>query len=201
MSTALVSFASRSLSIVGTLITIPLVLNHLGPERYGLWMTLSVIFIYLKLADGGVTIGLIALVSRADGVGDQDRIRALFSSAFAVTLCVGVALICLAALVTFVDWEWLLKLSDPTLQAEAKASAVIIFLSIAFGYPAGVVRQGRLGLQQGAAANAWDLAATVITFCGQITVIGLNFGLVALVLVTAPGISLPPCRAAVKLMV
>lgn len=185
LRTALVSFAGRGLSIVGTLVTIPLVLNHLGPERYGLWMTLSVIFIYLKLADGGVTIGLVALVSRADGAGDLGRIRALFSSAFAVTVVVGAALVGVAVLMPLVDWRWLLHLSDSKLQVEAAAATAVIILSIAFGYPAGVARQGRLGLQQGAAANAWDLAGTVITFGGQIAVIHLKFDLVALAFVTA----------------
>ena len=38
LTTAAVSLASRGISIAGTLITVPLVINHLGPERYGLWI-------------------------------------------------------------------------------------------------------------------------------------------------------------------
>mgnify|MGYP003382305607 CR=1 FL=1 len=180
-----VSLVGRVISIGGTLITIPLVLNHLGPERYGLWMTLSVIFVFLRLADGGVTIGLIALVSRADGVGDFARIRALFASAFAITIAVAALLAALAVLVRFVDWHWLLKISDPALQADAAAATVIIILSMALGFPSGVVRQGRTGLQQGAEANLWDLAGSLITFVGQVAVVYLKLGLIALAAVTA----------------
>ena len=181
----MIAFLSRALSILGTLVTIPLVLNYLGPERYGLWITLTTIFIFLKLADGGVTIGLIALVSRADGTGDLVRIRALCSSAFAVTIGVAAILSGLALLVRFVDWLWLLKLADPALQAEATAATVVIFISMALAYPAGVVRQARTGLQQGAAANAWDLAGSVLTFTAQLAAIYLKLGLVVLVAVTA----------------
>ncbi len=183
--TALVSLLGRGISIAGTLVTIPLVLNHLGPERYGLWMTLSVIFIYLRLADGGVTVGLISLVSLADGAGDKQRIRQLFSSAFAVTGGVALLLLVLAFQVQFVDWRWLLNLSTPELQAEAAACTMIIIISMAVGYPAAVVRQGRLGLQQGTAANLWDIGAAVITFAGQVAVVFLGLGLIPLAAVTA----------------
>lgn len=183
--TGLVSLASRSLSIFGTLITVPLVLNHFGPERYGVWMTLSVIFIYLKLADGGATIGLIALVSRADGAGDKRRIAALFDSAFALTLAVGLVLTGVAFAMPALDWAGLLKLGDPALARDAGLAAALIVLAMGFGYPSGFTRQGRLGLQQGAAANAWDLAATAATFAGQLAVVYLKFGIVMLAAVTA----------------
>ena len=183
--TSLVAVLGRGLSIIGTLVTIPLVLNHLGVERYGLWTTLTVIFVYLRLADGGVTVGLITLVSYADGAGDQHRIKQLFSSAFVVTAWVTLLLLVVALLVGFVDWGRVLNLSDPKLKSEAAASAVIIILAIAMGYPASVVRQGRLGLQQGAAANTWDIAATLITFAGQLSIIFFGFGIVALAAVTA----------------
>jgi O-antigen/teichoic acid export membrane protein len=180
-----VSLGGRVLSAVGTIVTIPLVLNHLGPERYGLWVTLSVIFVYLRLADGGATIGLISLVALADGAHDQSRVRALFSSAFAVTAIVAVGLTGLACATPLLDWQRLLKFSTPQLVTEATAACAIIVLSLAVGYPAGVVRQGRLGLQQGAAANAWDLAGTVLMFAGQLVVVYFKLGLVALAAVTA----------------
>lgn len=185
MRTGFVALASRSLSILGTLITIPLVLHHLGPERYGVWMTISVIFVYLKLADGGATIGLIALVSQADGIGDTKRIRALFSSALALTLVVTLVLIAISLLAPLLDWGNVLKLQDPSLAHEAGAAAALIMLAVGLGYPSGFTRQGRLGLQQGAAANTWDLAATSASFIGQLAVVYLNLGLVSLAAVTA----------------
>lgn len=183
--TGFVTLTSRSLSILGTLITVPLVLNHLGPERYGLWATLSVVFVYLKLADGGATIGLIALVSRADGTGDVNRIRALISTAFVLT-CILAVLSPLGAIIAHsIDWHRALNLTDPGMASEAAAATAVIIIATGLGLPASVARFARLGLQQGAAANSWDLAASVGTFCGQLTTIYLGCGIVALASVTA----------------
>lgn len=180
-----VSLLSKGVSIAGTLITIPLVLNQFGPEQYGLWTTLSVIFIYLRLADGGVTIGLIALVSQSDGSGDKKNIQALFSSAFLVTVIVAGVLLLTAAASLAVDWRWVLNLNDESLQHEARACTAVIIVALAIGYPAAVARQGRLGLQHGAAANGWDLAASLVGFGGQLFVVYADWGLIALAAVTA----------------
>jgi len=185
LRTGLVTLASRALSIIGTLVTVPLVINYLGPERYGLWATLSVVFVYLRLADGGATIGLIALVSRADGAGDVNRIRALISTAFLLTGTVAALSPVAAVFAHSIDWQWALNLSDPALAAEAATATTVIIIATGLGFPASVTRFGRLGLQQGAAANAWDLAASVATFCGQLTIIYLGLGIVALASLTA----------------
>ena len=183
--TALVAMLSRATSILGAFITIPMIVSYLGPDRYGLWMTLSSLVVWLALADGGVTIGLIALVSHAHGTDDSMRIRMLFSAAYAVTA--GTFAVLLFMTVTgprLVDWRWALGISDPSLQGEATSIMTIMLGFTALGFPAAVVRQGRAGLQQGAAANLWDLAATLLTIGGQFAAVGFQLGLVAVATVT-----------------
>ena len=185
LRTSIVSALGKVLSIAGTFVTIPLVVNYLGPERYGLWMTITTLFVFLQLADGGITIGLIPLASQAHGLDDKKRIRALFSTAIATTILVMVGLALTTLLIPLVDWKWLLNLTDPSLQKEAAAITVIIILSVAMGYPSGATRQLRNGLQQGAETNLWGLVATLLTFVGQLTAIYCKLGLVALVTATA----------------
>lgn len=183
--TASVSTIARGLSLLSTIILVPLLLNHLGTERFGLWMTLSVLFIYLKAADGGVTIGLIGLVATADGAQDSARVRTLVSSAFIVTVVVALVLLIGALSAALMDWSFVLNLSDPSIQTEAALVAAIFIAAIALGYPVGVAKQSRMGLQQGAAANLWDLGGAVVAFLGQLAVVFFGGGLVMLAMVFA----------------
>ena len=65
-----------------TFVTVPLTLNYLGDERYGMWMTMSSLVAMLGFADLGVGNGLVNAVSRAFGRNDRREAAECVSSAF-----------------------------------------------------------------------------------------------------------------------
>jgi O-antigen/teichoic acid export membrane protein len=202
LRTALASLLTRGFSILASLLTVPIVLHHLGTERYGIWMAAIALTTLFALADGGVTNGLIALVSRAYGAGDRTRIRVLIGSALAATLAfVSAFLVAVLIVVHFVNWTWAFNLSDPALGGQAAAVVLIICLSYALATPATVVSWARLGLLQGAAVNIWDFCGTVLAFVGLVTAAFLGYGLVTIAAIWAAGPALARSLGALMFLI
>jgi O-antigen/teichoic acid export membrane protein len=188
LRTAMALLLTRGFSIIASLVTVPIVLHHLGTERYGEWMAAIALTTLFAMADGGITNGLIALVANAYGAGDRARIRVLVGSALAATSAfVFVFLAAVLIAVRLVDWTWVFNLSDPAIGREAAVVVSIICLCYALGTPATVVRQARLGLLQGAAVNIWDFCGTVLAFTGLVAAVHIGYGLVAIAAVWVAG--------------
>jgi len=51
--------------LLAFLITVPLTVHYLGPERYGAWMSLSSLMAFLRFSDLGLGNGLVGAVSQA----------------------------------------------------------------------------------------------------------------------------------------
>lgn len=201
LRTALVSIATRGFSVLASLLTVPLVLHHLGRERYGVWMAAIALSTLFALADGGVTKGLIAEVSKAHGAGDRARIAVLVSSAMASTMVfVVVFLVLVLAAIAMVDWIWAFNLSSQAIGHEAAATVAIICVSYALTFPATVIRETRLGLLQGAVVNAWDLGGLIAGFAGLICAVQLGLGLVAIAAIWVAGPLLARMASAISFL-
>ncbi len=179
--TAAVSALTRGVSILASLLSVPLVLRYAGQERYGIWMAAIALTMLFAVADGGVTNGLIALVANAHGAGDRARIRVLISSALAVTVAFLLVFIMAAlVIVSLVDWTWAFNLSSPALGHEAGQVVAAICLCVAAGFPGTVIREARFGMLQGGRVNLWDLAGLVAGFAGLLAAVWWDLGLVAI---------------------
>src|SRR5665213_1712460 len=86
-STAIV----KVFSAVINLITVPLTVNYLGAERYGLWMAISSVLALMSFADLGLGNGLLNAVSKANGRNNIEEAQTAVSSTFFILL--GISLI------------------------------------------------------------------------------------------------------------
>ena len=57
--TAAAAFAAKIVAVAAVFVTVPLTLNYLGSERYGLWMTISSVSLMLGFADLGIGNGVL----------------------------------------------------------------------------------------------------------------------------------------------
>ena len=62
--TTTTSAIARVVQIVASLLTVPLTLRYLGPELYGLWLTMSSVMAMFAFADLGVGNGLLLCKGR-----------------------------------------------------------------------------------------------------------------------------------------
>src|SRR5947209_14291294 len=68
------ALVARAIGSLTGIITVPLTVRYLGTERYGAWMTISTILIFLGLSDLGLVSSLTNALGRA--FGEHDRVSA-----------------------------------------------------------------------------------------------------------------------------
>jgi len=199
---AFASIATRGFSVVASLLTVPIVLHHLGAERYGLWTATLALAGLFTIADGGIANSLISHVSRAHGAGDRAAIRVLIGSGLAATAAFGLAFIPLVLIaVHFVNWTWAFNLPDAAMGREAGFVIASICLCYALGLPATVIRQARLGLLQGTAVSLWDLAATIVSVGALVVAVLLGGGITVMAVVWAAVLALARSASAVIFLI
>lgn len=201
LRTAAAAYLNRILLIVSSLLTVPIVLNHVGRERYGIWMAAIALSSIFTAADGGVSKGLIAMVAKAHGAGDRAEVRTLIASALASTMMIAIpVLVLVLAAVPLVDWQWALNLSQPELGREAANVIATICVCFAASFPPTVIREARLGMLQGSSVQLWDLAGTVVGFLGLTAAVYSDCGLVVIAGAWSGGIALMRTCAAISFL-
>ncbi len=133
-----------------SLLTVPLTLNYLGPERYGMWLTVSSMIALLAFTDLGLANGLLNAVTRTMARGEFVESRRQVSSALVLLTLVAVALTGLFAVVySIVPWAGVLAVSSPRAVSEAGPTVAAWVACFLIGLPLGVTAQVRMGRQEG----------------------------------------------------
>jgi O-antigen/teichoic acid export membrane protein len=160
--------------------------DYLGPERFGLWMTITSIITLLSFADFGMSNSLVNLVSAAAGKDDTDAIRRSVSNGFAIMLLVALVIgIIFFSVYYFIDWGKVTNVVEPTSINEAGpaiSAYIIIFL---ISLPLSVVQRVQVGLQESWRSNLWLFAGQLLATIGLALVVYLNGGVPYLVLAVA----------------
>ncbi len=167
--------AARGAAMGTSLITIPLTLHYLGNERFGLWMTISSVVALTTFADFGIGNGVLTAVAAASGKDDVETIRRAISSAFAVLLGIGAALLtAFLAIFRFVSWGDLFRATSPLARSEAGPAMFIFVACFTLNIPLDVVQRVQLGLQQGFRTNVWQICSSIMSLAGIVAVVHLR---------------------------
>lgn len=160
---AMAGALAKAFSIGSALVSVPLTLHYLGPERFGMWMTISSLVAFLTFADLGVGNGLLSSVATAHGRDDCNRIAALISSAYAVLSALAIFVLALFAIsYNFVPWHRLFNVQSELARAEAGPAVTAIVACFALGIPLGVVQRTQIGLQMSYVASLWQCAGSLV---------------------------------------
>lgn len=184
--TAVSAAGAKVVAVLTMLIAVPLTLNYLGTERYGLWMTISSIILMLRFADFGIGLGLMNAVCEAHGQKDRQAAVRYVSSGF--FLLTGVALLILGIFglaYPFIPWPRIFNLTSPLAIQEAGPAMAVFIACFAANLPLGVVQRVQLGFQEGFVNNLWESAGKVLGLAGLFLVIYLKADLPWLVLAAA----------------
>jgi len=157
-------------------------LGYLGPERYGVWVTMISMLAWLSLMDLGLANGLTPTLSAAFGKNRDDLAREYVATA--IWSLVAIAILAggvIASLWHFVDWGQVFNIQGASLVAEtslAMALAVFFFL---LNLPLAVNQRVLLAYQEGSKANFTRLLVSVVGVLGIYLVTQTQGGLVYLV--------------------
>ena len=176
--------AAKFLVAVCALVTIPLTLHYLGPERYGVLMVITSLPLMFRFADFGLGAGVTVVVAEASASRDSDTERRYVSTAFFVLCAIAAAwLLLLVFLYGSVDWAGLVKVSSRGAREVGPAFAVL-FVWILIGLPTGVVGRVQTGQQLTMVSNAWSSVGTLAGTIALVAVVAIRGNLAWLVLVT-----------------
>ncbi len=176
--TALSSGGVRCISIITSLISVPLTIGYLGTERYGLWMTISSFIGMLSFADLGLGNGLLNAISEANGKDDRYMASEYVSNAFFMLSGISVFLALVFVIIyPFIIWHKVFNISSPTAVAEAGPAMAVFVCCFLLNMPLGIVQRIQMGYQEGFKNNLWQAIGSLLSLGAVLTIIYLRKGL------------------------
>ena len=186
-STAIVKIFSALIN----LITVPLTLNYLGAERYGLWMAISSIMALMSFADLGLGNGLLNAISKAHGQKSIKEAQIAVSSTFYMLLSIS-GLLFLIFLIVYphIEWQNVFNAQSKLAIEESGPTMFVLVITFLINMPLGVVQRIQDGYQEGFKFQIWLIVGSIISLAGLIICIYLETGLPWLVLAFSSGQSI-----------
>lgn len=106
------SIVTKGVSISTSLLLVPITLDYVNKELYGIWLTLSSVVLWLNFFDIGVTLGLKNKLAEALAIKDYKQGKSLVSTTYYMMIVIFIPIsVLIAALIPFIDWPSLLKVS------------------------------------------------------------------------------------------
>lgn len=181
----LFNLAGEAAPLVAALIAIPILLDGIGVDRFGLlgiaWMVIG----YASLFDFGMGRALTKVVSERLGAGQEDEVPGIVAASIAMMFAAGVA----GAAVIGIAAPWLVSLVK--MPAELHGEALRAFQVLALSLPLVIVSVGLRGLLEALhrfdLSNAVRVPAGVFAFVGPLLVLPFTSSLVAVVAVLTLG--------------
>lgn len=128
-------------SVLVSLLVVPLTINYVNADQYGIWLALSSIIAWLSFFDIGLGNGLKNKLTMALANGDSKLAKSYISTTYALLAILAAIFLLVFLLVhQFISWSSVLSL-PPTMEQELGRliSIVIIFFSLQFVFQTIVV--------------------------------------------------------------
>jgi O-antigen/teichoic acid export membrane protein len=183
---ALTAFGARAIGLLTTLVSVPIVLHHLGAEQFGLWVAITSLMLILSFTDLGLGNGLINAIAEANGRDDRAAARAYVSNAIALLVCVAIfASIAFIVVGQAVPWGRFFNVPTSREAADVATSINVLFVCLVVGLPLGLVQRIQLGYQEGFWSNLWAASGNLLSLGAILAAVHLGAGLPWLVAATA----------------
>lgn len=179
------SAANRFLALGLSIVSVPVALNYLGPERFGVWVAVNSMASVVALADLGIGSGLVSATARANGGAQPEELVDAVSNATAAILILVLAFAALLACAfAYLDWTEVFKLNSGLAQSEVPDAVLVFAVCQLALIPLSVAYRIQTGLQRAHEGELRLMTATVV-------------GFLAWLLAVSKGLSLPWLVAAI----
>jgi O-antigen/teichoic acid export membrane protein len=181
--TASASLVQKALTIVISFASVPLTVHYLGAERYGVWLTISSLLIWMSMTDFGLAgNALINVLSEANGKDNRLEAQRYTSSAiWALTVIAGILAIAVIASFRFIPWDSIFKVTTMSSHELATACALALAFFI-LSFPLSVQYSIYTAYQDGFLSNVWGITSNICSLLALIIVSRFQGGLPQLVL-------------------
>jgi O-antigen/teichoic acid export membrane protein len=184
MLTSLMNLAAQFVQLTTGLISVPLALNYVGVEQFGIWMALSTALAFITFTDFGIGIGVQDRMTRFVGSNSYDSARkSLFTSFGFVMLLFGILMIANQFLVPQLDLTSALSLKTQEAIDEIVPTTQMVVFVLGLGLLSGIVQRAFNALQEGFWVALIQVVARFASLILLFIVVDHKMGLPALVFV------------------
>ncbi len=173
---------AKIVTILTSFLAVPLSLEYLGQEAFGLWATITSFVGMLAFADMGVGSGVMNAIAAGYGQNNWAAVRSALVNGFLVlviTATLGLMVFLLAY--PLLSWEKILGLSDGPLAEAAGISMLVLAVLFAISIPTAVIQRLQFGIQQGYLNGLTQAAGGVLSLGMIFLAIRWNLGLEGMV--------------------
>lgn len=177
------ALAGRVIGLGVGIASVPLTIGYLGPERYGVWVTIGTFLAFLSFTDFGVANSLTNALGKAYGEERHDVARRYVSSAFGVFCALAVVILAVSIpLAPRLATALFPQVQSALTRAEIPSALIIAFVVFALNFPLLITNKVLSTHGENALANLWSMAANIANLGAILLVIWLRGGLPWLVL-------------------
>lgn len=160
---AFASFLIKGVSVIVSLLLVPLTLDYVSSEVYGVWLTLSTVIVWVGFFDIGFSLGLKNKLVEAIAKHEWGKGKSLVSTMYAlmafIFIPVGLVLI---ILIPYIDWPTFLNV-DPSYNNDIILSLNIVICCFCIQMIAHVIIVVCQAFQMVAYGNAFNVIGNVIS--------------------------------------
>lgn len=155
-------FLLKGISIICSLIVVPLTIDYVSKYEYGIWLTISSLVAWLSFFDLGIGNGLRNKFIEAIENGKHKLAKIYVSSAYAIiSMVVGSVWLIASVSAIFIDWPKVLNASV-SLSNELLWTVVIVVTNFSVQFILGLNRTLLNAIQKPAIASAFDTITQVL---------------------------------------
>jgi len=180
------TFFIKGLSILTSLVLVPLTIHYVNPTQYGIWLTLSSIVAWFSFFDIGFGHGLRNKFAEAVAKGQYKLARIYVSTTYAVLSLIVVGLLLIFYLVNpLINWSAILN-SPPEMAGELGLLAMIVFTFFCLQFVLNLINIIITAVQEPAKASLLNLLSSVLslsaiyiltrTTSGSLIYLGICYG-------------------------
>jgi O-antigen/teichoic acid export membrane protein len=150
-------------------VSLPLTVRFLGPERYGLWVAIGGWIQILNVSDLGIGNSLVNLIAEADGRGDPASARKAFSTVLIATGCIS-AILGFAGLIAapVIPWAYVFNVHDTQTVREAAFTVAVVFGAFLIELPLSLPQRIYFAYQESYICSVWAVLGSVASLLGLI---------------------------------
>jgi len=136
--------------------TVPLAIDSLGVQEFGVWLTISSVVTMLGFLDLGLGNGLVTELAVASGQDDFQRVRRAISSAFLGLTVVGTLVLSVGIILAWqLDWQMLGLANSYRSNSELQWGISFVALGLAIAIPSSVAMRVQQGMQEAYYSALW----------------------------------------------